>query len=150
MASGERSSPVRVSAPARLPMPLLGSLVAAVVLLGAGWYVYGGAFFEAIHAPSNLSIAGLATTSRLAAPGATVTLTETELLSKVSKLMELPKDQATIEVVSNLAPLKKQAFFRNARVGDIVLMYKKSLRAILYDPEKNKIVEVAPITFNDK
>ena len=134
-----------------LPKLLVGGLFAVIAVLGLGWYVYGGALFEALRAPADLSVAGLTPSNILKATGVKISLTEAEMLAKVSKLMELPRgEQATIAVVSDLKPLKNQQFFRRARVGDIVLMYKNSLRAILYDPEENKIVEVAPITFSGK
>lgn len=132
------------------PWQILAGLFVVVCLLGAGWYVYGGAFLEAVDAPADLSISGLSSSTALKVPGTTITMTEAELLARVSKLIDVPQEQATIAVVSDLAPLSNQAFFKNARVGDIVLMYKKSLRAILYDPESNRIVEVAPITFSDQ
>jgi len=133
------------------PKSILAALVIVLLLLGAGWYVYGGALFGALRAPSSLSMTGLSTSTILEKKGPVVTLSEAELLQKVGKLMALPQnEEPTIAVVADLAPLQSQAFFRNARVGDIVLMYKKSLRAILYDPDLDKIQEVAPITVSNK
>jgi hypothetical protein len=61
--------------------------------------------------------------------------------------MVLPSDEApALAKVSDPTALGGQSFFKNAKVGDIVLMYQKAARAILYDPVINKILEVAPIT----
>jgi len=137
--------------PTSLPLPksLIGLFVGIILLLGAGWYIYGGVLYEALRAPPSLSIGGLASTTMLEKTGPIISLTEAQLLERVGKLMELPQDEPTIAVVAVLAPLQDQPFFRNARVGDVVLMYKRSLKAILYDPETNKIIEVAPITLSD-
>lgn len=73
----------------------------------------------------------------------------TSLVDKVGELMLLPTDEKpTVATVSDLNPLKDQLFFKNAHVGDMVFMYPKARRAILYSPSQNKIIEVAPITLD--
>lgn len=68
------------------------------------------------------------------------------LIAKVGKLIELPADEEpTIATVSDLEPLKGQAFFEKAKIGFKVLIYTNAKKAILYDPEINKIIEVAPV-----
>ena len=72
------------------------------------------------------------------------------LVSSVGLLMLLPMDeQPTVATVTNLESLKTQVFFKNARLGDKVLMYTKNRKAILYSPVENKIIEVAPLTFEE-
>jgi hypothetical protein len=75
---------------------------------------------------------------------------ETEiLLAKVDKLMELPRDETpTVATVADAEQLKNQKFFQNAQNGDKVLAYAKSMKAILYRPSLDKIIEVAPMVFN--
>ena len=69
-----------------------------------------------------------------------------ELVAKVSKLMELPTDETpTVATVTDVNKLKDQVFFKGAANGDQVLIYVKARKAILYDPVKNIIVDVAPI-----
>jgi hypothetical protein len=69
------------------------------------------------------------------------------VIAQVGKLMLLPEnEQPAIATVTDLNPLSGQAFFANASIGDVVLMYKGARKAILYSPQKNKIIEVAPIT----
>ena len=69
-----------------------------------------------------------------------------ELSLEVGKIMVVPEDEVpTIATVSDPELLKDQAFFRNAKKGDKVLIYTQAGRAILYDPIAKKIIEVAPI-----
>jgi hypothetical protein len=69
------------------------------------------------------------------------------LTEKISKLMELPKDESpTVATVSDISKLKGQAFFAKAQNGDKLLLYPKAKQAILYSPKTNKIVAVGPIT----
>jgi hypothetical protein len=74
-----------------------------------------------------------------------------DILRKVGALMQLPKGEApTVASVSDAEQAKKQSdFFKNAQNGDKVLMYVKAGQAILYRPSTNKIVLVAPLTFNN-
>ena len=73
-----------------------------------------------------------------------------KLVAKVSKLIVLPEGETpTIATVSDPEKLADQAFFAKAKKGDKVLIYASAKRAILYDDESNKIVEVAPINIGD-
>ena len=70
----------------------------------------------------------------------------TEVVKNVSKIMVLPTDE--IPKVATLADadmtkVKTQPFFVNAKVGDKLLVYSLAKKVILYDPQINKIVEVA-------
>lgn len=68
------------------------------------------------------------------------------LIVKVSGLIVLPGDEKpTIATVSDTEKLKDQPFFANAKSGDKVLIYTQAKKAVLYNPESNKIVEVAPV-----
>lgn len=71
-----------------------------------------------------------------------------DVISKVSRHMVLPENETpTAAIVSDPEILKKnQPFFNNAKAGDRVLIYANALKAILYNPELDKIVEVAPLT----
>ncbi|HVX23857.1 MAG TPA: hypothetical protein VG992_00730 [Candidatus Saccharimonadales bacterium] len=73
------------------------------------------------------------------------------LLTKVGQLIQLPSGETpTIANVTDAAQAKKQsAFFSNAQNGDKVLMYVKAGEAILYRPNTNKIILVAPLTFTN-
>ncbi len=68
------------------------------------------------------------------------------LISKVGKLMILPSGETpTIATVSDPEALRDQAFFVDAKKGDKVLIYSDAKKAILYTPDLDKIVNIAPL-----
>ena len=83
-------------------------------------------------------------------PQALVEAQTKTLIDRVGLLMQLPAGETpTVAGVSDAAQAKRQsAFFANAANGDKVLMYVKAGEAILYRPSTNKIILVAPLTFN--
>lgn len=67
----------------------------------------------------------------------------------VGKHIVLPTGESpTMATVSDPEKLKDQPFFANAKKGDKVLIYSESRKAILYNPETDRVVEVAPINAN--
>lgn len=67
-------------------------------------------------------------------------------LERVSRIMVLPtNEEPTLATVTDLSKLKDQPFFANAQDGDKVLIYPRSLKAILYSPSKDKIIEVSSV-----
>lgn len=69
-----------------------------------------------------------------------------ELVSKVSKFMDLPTgEEPTIANIVDPTKLSSQAFFIKAKKGDKVLIYTNAKLAILYDPQANRILNVAPV-----
>ena len=74
-----------------------------------------------------------------------------DLVAAVSKLMILPEgEDPTIATVADPEKLKDQAFFAKAQKGDKVLIYANAKKAVLYNPESNKIVEVAPLNIGNQ
>jgi hypothetical protein len=74
-------------------------------------------------------------------------LTVSDVVSAVSKLIVLPADEEpTLATVADLKPLSSQPFFDRAQVGDEVLIYTQSQKAILYRPSENKIIEIGSIS----
>ncbi len=83
-------------------------------------------------------------------PDAVVKKETEQLVGKVSKLMELPKDETpSIATVIDEEKLKDQLFFSKAENGDKVLVYIKAKKAILYRPSIHKIIEVAPLKIEE-
>lgn len=69
------------------------------------------------------------------------------LVIKVGKLIVLPEgEEPTVATVTDPNLLRDQPFFANAKTGDKVLIYTNARKAILYNPEENKIIEVAPVS----
>lgn len=72
-----------------------------------------------------------------------------EMVSSLGKLMELPQGETpTVATISDKSKLVGQSFFVNAENGDILFAYTTAMKAILYRPSTNKIINVAPITIN--
>lgn len=75
-----------------------------------------------------------------------VTLDNNTLIADVGKDIQLPAGETpTIASVTDLAPLKGQEFFKDAVIGDKVLIFSKSGEAILYRPSTKKVIVVAPL-----
>lgn len=69
-----------------------------------------------------------------------------ELVARVSELIVLPDDEEpVIATVADPSQLQGTPFFANAKVGDRVLIYNNARKAILYDPDAHRILEVAPL-----
>lgn len=72
------------------------------------------------------------------------------VLAAVGALIVLPKGETpTVATVADPSQLRDQPFFANAKKGDKVLIYSDARKAILYSESQNKIVEVAPINFEN-
>jgi hypothetical protein len=71
-------------------------------------------------------------------------------IAKVGKLIALPTDeQPTVATVTDASKVKDQPFFADAENGDVVLIYTKAQKAILYRPSSNIIVEVGAVNLNN-
>lgn len=70
-----------------------------------------------------------------------------ELVSILSKLIELPKDEVpTVATILDKEKLAGQPFFIKGENGDKLLAYSTAKIAILYRPSTGKIINIAPIT----
>lgn len=74
-----------------------------------------------------------------------------DTIKKVGKLYSLPKnDSPTVATVKDVSKLKSQAFFKDAKNGDRLLVYSKAKIAILYRDSENKIINIGPVQVGDK
>ncbi|HWY79149.1 MAG TPA: hypothetical protein VNW29_02210 [Candidatus Sulfotelmatobacter sp.] len=71
-----------------------------------------------------------------------------DLINKVNKHIVLPSGIPTVGTVTDPQKLTSQKFFANAKKGDKVLIYASERKAILYDPQLDKIIEVGPVNIN--
>jgi len=73
------------------------------------------------------------------------------LTATIGKFMELPSDETpTVATILDKDKLKDQPFFKMAENGDKLLAYTKAMKAILFRPSTNKVIEVAPILNNQQ
>lgn len=70
------------------------------------------------------------------------------IVSRVERFMDLPEEEPTIATVTDAAGLASQPFFLRAQNGDRILVYMQALKAILYRPGTNRVIEVAPLVVN--
>lgn len=71
-------------------------------------------------------------------------LDDATVIEKVGKHMVLPYEQPKVVTVANVDDLRlEQPFFLQAKNGDKLLVY--STRVILYNPDLDKIVDIAQI-----
>lgn len=69
-----------------------------------------------------------------------------KIVAEVGKLIKLPEGEVpSIATISDIAKLKEQPFFQNGKNGNILLVYNKASKAILYDPVEKRVIEVAPL-----
>jgi len=72
-------------------------------------------------------------------------------LTDVGKLIVLPDDeQPSVATIADVEKLREtEPFFNKAENGDKLIAYSKALRAILYRPSNNKIIDVVPLVINN-
>ena len=75
-----------------------------------------------------------------------------DLIAKVGKLVLLPTgEEPVIATINDAAGLtKQQPFYKGSQNGDVVLVYQKAAKAIVYSPERNIIVNVGPVVLQDQ
>jgi hypothetical protein len=73
-----------------------------------------------------------------------------DTVSKVSALIDLPQDeQPSLARITDEQKVRSEKFLSNAQNGDIVLIYEKARKAILYRESTNKVIEVATLQQNE-
>lgn len=102
-------------------------LAVIIIIAFVGYGVYGKYFdlTDAERAQKELSIA----------------------VDAVGELMILPEgDEPVLATVTDAEALtKQQAFFTGAVDGDQLLLFSKNMKAIIYSPSRNKIINAGPI-----
>lgn len=106
---------------------IVSAVVLTVIILGAGGFLYFK--FQNSQNPSVQS----------------ATEDTKKIIEEAGKLIDLPSENPTVATVTDISKLKDQPFFQKAKNGDKVLIYTGARKAILYDPNINKVLEVAPI-----
>ena len=108
---------------------MIGIVVALLIVAGL-YYLWAGSGFSSADASATPTSPQL-------------------ILAELGKIILLPAGETpTIATVSDLSKLAGQAFFANAKAGDLVIMYAHARRAILYRSSEHKVIEVAPITLD--
>lgn len=74
----------------------------------------------------------------------------TDIVERVGKLLVLPKGETPtmFEIADPKFLVDKEPFFIGAEKGDILLIYQKTGKAVIYNKIKNIIVNVGPLVNN--
>jgi hypothetical protein len=68
------------------------------------------------------------------------------ILSSLGRLMDLPTGETpTVATITDKEKLASQPFFQKAKNGDKLVIYTLAKKAILYDPNRNMIIDVSTI-----
>jgi hypothetical protein len=109
------------------------------LLAGAAWW------YVTQSSPSPTAVQSTTQVASTTTP--TPEVKSDDMVARVGALIDLPVGETpTIATVSDPSKLEGQAFFAKAKKGDVVLIYTTAREAYLYDPARNKLIEVAPIT----
>lgn len=78
-------------------------------------------------------------------------INDDDLINKVNDLVVLSEnDKPIIATVTNDDLSKTNSLFKNAKIGDKVLIYSLSKKAIIFRQESQKIVEMSKLDSNIK
>lgn len=70
-----------------------------------------------------------------------------KLVAEVAKVARLPENETpSIATITDASKLKDQAFFKDAKNGDILLVFNSSGKAVLYDPKEKKVVDITTLS----
>lgn len=70
-----------------------------------------------------------------------------KIVAEVAKVARLPQNETpSIATITDVSKLKDQPFFKDAKNGDILLVFNNSGKAILYDPKEKKVVDVTTLS----
>jgi hypothetical protein len=82
---------------------------------------------------------------------ATDKLEMNSLVKEIGQFLDLPQDETpTLLTISTLEGLENQPFFKNAMIGDKVLVYEKNTKAVLWRPSTHKVIEASIISISPR
>lgn len=71
------------------------------------------------------------------------------VLAQLGKLMVLPEGDPVLFKVSNEEVMRQQqAFFKDAKNDDVLLVFQQSGKAIIFRPAENMVVNAGPVNFD--
>lgn len=95
-----------------------------------------------------LAVVGLGGYAAFQAKKHPKTATAQDTIAEVGKLIALPNETPSVATISDLKPLEGQEFFKDAAIGDKVLIFNTAKKAVLYRPSVHKVINVAPLGEN--
>lgn len=70
---------------------------------------------------------------------------EQTILTKVGKLLNLPKETPIISTVYDEKDFKQNQTFKDVKTGDKLIIYLNANQSILYRPSTNTVIDIAPV-----
>ena len=70
------------------------------------------------------------------------------VITEVGRIYNLPDETPTVATVKDINKLKDQAFFKDAKNGDRLLIFSVTKQALLYREKTNQLINVGPITIS--
>jgi hypothetical protein len=77
-----------------------------------------------------------------------LTQSDLEMLSELQRMIQLPDEKPVIATVVDKSKVENQEFFRHAENGDKVILFTEARKALLYRPSDRKVMNFAPLTFD--
>jgi hypothetical protein len=69
------------------------------------------------------------------------------VVAALSKVADLPAGETpTVSTITDLESIKDQPFFRDAELGDKVVVFNNAKKAYIYRPTTQKLVVIAPLS----
>lgn len=82
------------------------------------------------------------------AQSAKLTEQKNNIIAKIKALTVLPEEEPVLFTVNDANLLKsQQAFFKDAQNGDVLLVFQKDGKALIYRESTNVIVNAGPVSF---
>lgn len=73
--------------------------------------------------------------------------TPESVIAALGRITELPQGETPqVSTVTEVESLKDQPFFKDAEVGDKVVVFNVAKKAYIYRPSTRKIISIAPLT----
>ena len=69
-----------------------------------------------------------------------------KILREVGKLIDLPSEDPILARISDISILSRQPFYKNAKNGDVLLVFQTSGTVVLYRESENKIINVGRVS----
>lgn len=71
------------------------------------------------------------------------------LSQTVAKQTAVPTDETpNVATINDLTELQNQDFFKQAKIGDKILIYEKAKIIVLYRPDEKRVIATAPVLYN--
>lgn len=71
------------------------------------------------------------------------------LTDELARFMVVPDEEPLIFTISDVDFLvQEQRFFENANNGDILFIFPKSEKAVVYSPKRERIINAGPVNFD--